>query len=90
LISRYKLKTVTNIRDWKALFGCSLLICDMIWGTLEKQVLLPLKTEPVHLLWVILLLKMYGTETVCGSLVGTTAKTYRDHVWPLVEAISAL
>jgi hypothetical protein len=27
---------------------------------------------------------------VCGSFVGKTAKTYRDHVWPVVEAVAAL
>jgi hypothetical protein len=76
LYSRIQLRTLTDIHDWKALFGCSPLICDTIWGTLEKQALLPPMTEPVHLLWVLLFLKTYGTETVCGSFVGTMAKTY--------------
>jgi hypothetical protein len=90
LFSRFELRTPTDVRDWKALFGCSPLICDTIWGTLQKQILVPPRTEPVHLLWALLFLKTYGTETVCGSYVGKTAKTYRDHVWPVVEAVAAL
>jgi hypothetical protein len=90
LFPKFEIKTLTDVRDWKALFGCSPLICDMIWGTLEKQILLPPKKEPVHLLWALLFLKTYRTEAVCGSVVGKTVKTYRDHVWPMVEAISAL
>jgi hypothetical protein len=90
LFPKFEIKTLTDVRDWKALFGCSPLICDTIWGSLEKQELIPQKTEPVHLLWALHFLKTYGTEAVCGSFVGKMAKTYRDHVWPVVEAVAAL
>jgi hypothetical protein len=90
IFTRFELRSAQDVRDWKALFGCSPLICDMIWGTLEKQELVPPKKEPVHLLWALHFLKTYGTEAVCACFLSKTAKTFREHLWPLVEAIAAL
>jgi hypothetical protein len=90
LFRKMELRTTADVRAWKALFGCSPLLCDTIWGTLHLQQLVPPKTGPAHLLWVLYFLKTYGTEPVCTCFVGKTAKTFREHVWPLVEAISAL
>jgi hypothetical protein len=90
LFWKTELATLADMRAWKALFGCSPLICDTIWGTLHLQNIIPPKTDPAHLLWVLYFLKTYGTEPVCGSFVSRTAKTFREHLWPLIEAMSAM
>jgi hypothetical protein len=90
LFRKNGLQSAGDIRDWKALFGCSPLICQTIWGTLLQQGLKPLKVQPAHLLWLLHFLKSYGMETVCSSFLKCDEKTFRTHMWPLLQAISDL
>jgi hypothetical protein len=88
LFRKAGLTSAGDIRDWKALFGCSPTICQRIWGTLILQGLKLQKAEPVHLLRLLFFLKTYGTETVCSAFLNCDEKTFRSHLWPLLEAVS--
>jgi hypothetical protein len=90
LFRKNLLQSAGDVREWKALFGCSPLICQTIWGSLLQQGLKPLKAQPIHLLRLLHFLKSYGTETVCSSFLNCDEKTFRNHMWPLLQAISDL
>jgi hypothetical protein len=90
LFPQMQLRTASGLRLWKARFGCSPLICNLVWGILWLQGLQPQGTRTVHLLWTLYFLKTYGTKTVCASFLGCTEKTLRGYVWPLARAISEL
>ena len=40
-----------------------------------------------HLLWALLFLKVYATDTISAALAGCCECTFRKWVWPFVEAI---
>ena len=70
--------------EFKALFGVSPVVCLDIWQRSGMANTL----EPKHLLWGLLFLKVYATETPLCALVGVTRKTYRKWVWEAVRYIS--
>jgi hypothetical protein len=52
---------------------------------------MPKCARPKHLLWALLLLKVYGTETLLSSFVGgVTEKTYRKWAWCFIDGIAKL
>lgn len=75
-------------RKYIGLFGVSPLIASMAWD--EIRTMLPEKCVPRHLLWGCLFLKVYGTETVHSSIVGTDPKTFRKWSWLIVKALANL
>jgi hypothetical protein len=87
LFRKDRLTSAGDVRDWKALFGCTPTICQRVWGALILQLLKPPKAVSVHLLWLLYFLKTYGTETVCSSFLNCDEKTFRT---PLLQAISSL
>jgi hypothetical protein len=46
--------------------------------------------EPVHLLWALMLLKMYSTEAVLSGLCGVDEDTFRKWAWYMIEKVSYL
>jgi hypothetical protein len=60
LLWKHKLRLAGDVQNWKALFSCSPLICQMIWGTLVEQCLKPPKAQTVHLLRILHILKLFG------------------------------
>ena len=50
----------------------------------------PKDRRPVHMLWALLVLKMYGTGDVLSVLAGTDRKTMRKWSWQFIAPISYL
>ena len=76
-----------QLRIFKAHFGLSPLVIAAVWNRLEDEALLPANGTPLHLLWTLLFLKLYNTAAVLSTMCGTTAKTYRQWVWKLLQGI---
>ena len=53
-------------RDFRALFGVGANICSIVWNLCD----FPIGTEPKHLLWALLFLKVNGTESVLITIAG--------------------
>ena len=80
------LPTMTSIRKFTALFGLSPKCCCAVWIRLgEKK---PRNGQPVHMLWALLLLKVYATEDVLCAITRVDRKTVRKWAWQLISAIS--
>ena len=67
-------------REFKELFGVSPTVCIDIWNRSNMDNTL----EPKHLLWGLLFLKVYTTETPLCALAGVSRKTYRKWMWEAV------
>ena len=63
------------------------LALEPTWDTIQLN--LPLKMLSIHLLWCLLFFKVYASEGILSSIVGTNEKTYREHVWIIIKAIAA-
>ena len=72
-------------RRFSSHFGVCPVIVSIIWASLESR--LPASTF-IHLLWALLFLKVYATESVLSGMVGADEKTYRLHVWRVIQGIS--
>jgi hypothetical protein len=73
-------------RDFRSLFGISANVCSVVWNLCD----FPSGTEPKHLLWAFLFLKVYSTEAVLITIVGgPTRKTFRKWVWIVIEEVAA-
>lgn len=82
------LTVVDRSRRFRALFGVSPLVCQKIWELLESS-RLP-ASNPVHLLWALMFLKVYASEHVHACLAGVDEKTLRKWQWKYVRLISSL
>ena len=80
----------TESRRFKAFFGVKAERASEVWSLLIGYKLLPPKSEPEHLLWALLFLKLYATEDVNASLVGHDPDTVRKWTWLMVEALHDL
>lgn len=68
-------------------FGTSLIVCLDLWNMID-----PIEGgKPFHLLWALMLLKLYCAESVLCSLAGGVhEQTFRKWAWLYVEEISNL
>ena len=82
------LHSVPQERRFRCLFGVAPHVCSTIWHIFGGN--LPNGGQPQHLLWCLLLLKVYGTEIVLSTIAGVDRKTFRKWAWEFVYAISAL
>ena len=72
---------------FKAMFGASPQVCAEIWS-----MLVPLNNSsaPKHLLWALMLLKVYSSEMVLCSIAKTSEKTFSKWTWIFIQAIANL
>lgn len=81
-------------RRFRSLFGTSWEICADIWNDLvemEHSVMAMRGVQNYHLLWALMLLKTYQTESILGGMCrGATEKTFRKWSWSFVEAVADL
>lgn len=76
-------------RKFMSFFGTTPFVCSMLWAFLEPCTNMPIGVKPQHLLWALLFLKVYATESVHCSLVGgADEKTFRKWTWIFVHAIA--
>ncbi len=86
--------TSRQMASFKAHFGVIPEICSIMWSmilTIGAEVpALERKHSFVHLLWGLLLLKVYSTEEVLCGKVGVDPKTFREHAWFMIRKASKL
>lgn len=86
-----KIAAETERRRFHATFGTGPEMCTLIWGLLRAHDLLPSGGLPSHLLWGLMFLKLYCSESVhCAMAGGVDEKTFRKWAWIFVDAISYL
>jgi len=76
--------TLEDQRDFRAMFGPCPLICSVVWEIIDK----PPKGLPKHLLWALMFLKLYETNSTLAAMAKTTRPTFRKWSWLFVEAIA--
>ena len=61
---------MTEDRDFHECFGCGLHVTSELWDLLVKENVLPESGCYYHLLWALMLLKIYGKEKTLCTLAG--------------------
>jgi len=79
-----------ELRQFKAFFGIKPERASEVWSLLMAHNLIPEKAEPKHLLWALLLLKLYCIDDVLATLIGHDEGTIRKWVWLMVKAMAKL
>ncbi len=87
-IVRNSKRVAARTRDlrFRAHFGTSAEICSELWT------MIPFIQggKPFHLLWALMLLKLYCAETVLRTLAGVNEQTFRKWAWRCVIEMSDL
>ena len=81
---------IMSDRKFKSHFGASPQICADIWQMINPREEISSYAKPVHLLWALMLIKVYATEEVLSGIAGVTEKTFRKWAWKFIEATSNL
>jgi hypothetical protein len=86
-----KLAASTELKNCRAFFGTSFVVCADLWNRLDPVNKISPGSEPKHLLWSLLFMKVYSSEKVHVRLVGgVDEKTFRKWAWLFVDAIASL
>lgn len=85
-------KQLPKIDVFKSWFGCSPEICVILWEFIrvDESVCKHSRAGPIHLLWVLMFLKLYGPVRVLASICGVDEKTFLKYVWMFLDALSCL
>jgi len=75
-------------RQFVALFGTTSSVCVRAWNLILRNCSPP--PQPIYLLWGLLLLKVYATETVLSSMAGVSEKTFRKWAWTAIECLAEI
>jgi hypothetical protein len=70
----------------KAFYGTNAAVMSDLWERCRR----PCKTEPKHLLWALMYMKLYCPEDVMAILCSTSKNTLSKWVWLWIEAIADL
>ena len=96
-LSGYAVSTSDKIKRERfvSFFGVEPLIVSIIWSMIvdEDQALVAFYVDspkPIHLLWALLFLRCYNTNTRNAAMAGCDEKTFRHWSWTYVEAIANL
>lgn len=84
----FTLNNQEHLSSFKSFFGVTPIVCSIIWTHLLKSQKLQLK--PIHLLWSLLFLKQYNTETVNSIICRCDKKTFRKWVWLVLNELRYL
>lgn len=79
----------TALERFKATFGTSPQVCSLLWDMIDRT-WMPNGSRPVHLLWALMLLKLYCAESVLSALANAHEQTFRKWAWIFVDAIADL
>lgn len=72
--------------QFRSLFGVTPDVCELSWRNIFP--FSPEGSRPKHLLWALLLLKVYGTEKLNSVITVSDPKTFRKWAWTFVELIA--
>ena len=88
---RNRVAAKTEISRFRSMFGTGPNICALLWKRISSSTSIPNGGKTVHLLWALMLLKLYCAESVLATLAGGVhEQTFRKWSWWFVEAISNL
>jgi hypothetical protein len=81
----------TRKRRMASFFGVSQKVVRGVWNRLESKGRIPRGFAPKHLLWTLMFLKQYSTQTVLAALCGVRSeKTWEHWVWTGVHLLENL
>ena len=89
LILRHGYRRISQ-RKFRAYFGATSAICADIWQMINPREEISSFVKPIHLLWGLMLMKVYATEEVLSGIAGVTEKTFRKWAWKLIKEVSTL
>ena len=81
---------VTQNQHFKLICGVHLTVSVIVWGELKQSMLVKDACKPKHLLWVLIFLKTYTTESSLVVAIGVDEKTLRKWIFIIIYAISDL
>ena len=91
--SRWKYSRM-GLRQFASFFGCTPAVAAALWNRIEKkkdEIDVDPNFTPAKLLWTLLFLKTYLSETVLATLCrGCTEKTLRKWVWIGIDILGDL
>jgi hypothetical protein len=90
-IMRRSRRVSARVEDarFRAHFGTSAIVCCDLWNMLDADLINGAK--PCHLLWALMLLRLYCAESVLCTLAGGVhQQTFRKWAWLFVNEISEL
>lgn len=85
---KLRLSSCLGLRRFKAFFGVTPKVCGIIWELLKNKK--PDNSKPEHLLWALIFLRQYSSESTNKSLLKADEKTIRKWVWKFVELLSEM
>lgn len=79
-------------RRHNEMFGCSPFLCSLLWAFMVDGGHVTPRSGlcPIHLLWALMFLKLYCTESVFAALCGCNEKTFRKWIWKVIIIIAEL
>ena len=80
----------TSDRRFRATFGTSSIVCCRIWKLLQLEKASLKNMTPNHLLWGLILLKLYSSETVHSGMTGVDEKTFRKWSYFAIKRVADL
>ena len=80
-----------EVTRFRSMFGTSPEICSLLWECIDPLNTMTNGVQDVHLLWGLMFLKLYVSESVnCALARGVDEKTFRKCSWMFVYAMSDL
>ena len=80
----------TQNQRFMALCGVHPTVCMIVWGELKWSMLVEDACKPKHLLWALIFLKTYTTESSLAVAIGVDEKVLREWIFIIIYAISDL
>ncbi|KAG9400879.1 hypothetical protein AC1031_009602 [Aphanomyces cochlioides] len=86
MLRRSPATSTTNQRRFTALFGVSISVATLTWEKMPR----PEGAQPWHLLWALMILKIYSSENVHATIAGADEKTFRKWCWLILDSLEEL
>ena len=79
-------------RRFRGVFGMSSKVCAVLWEFLVQHSTISRKkgSSPKHLLWTLMVLKLYATEETNAAMAGVDEKTFRKWCWIVLNEMKKL
>jgi hypothetical protein len=88
-IAGQRLRDERASKRYKAHFGCSPAVTAAVWSRMRVEGQKP-AIKPFHLLWTLVFLKGYYTESVASGICRCNETTYRTRVWQVLKLVDEL
>ena len=79
----------TELRRFRAFFGVSPSTASLLWGKIKSLDWAP-RSQAKHILWALLLMKVYDSEEVMAGFLGVDEETFSIHAFEMVKVIARL